>query len=67
MVFSIGPTTLMNAKDLLTLAGTRHFAILHGTRGSDATPLAFGSCVSWSCDEKTACYLSRVEAVDTRF
>ena len=23
---------------LFTLAGTRHFAILHGTRGGDATP-----------------------------
>ena len=31
---------------MLTLAGTRHFAILHGTGGGgggDATPLAIGS------------------------
>ena len=25
-------------QNLLTLAGTRHFAILHSTRGVDATP-----------------------------
>ena len=44
---------------ILTLAGTRHFAILQGTGGGGvrSTPLAFVSWVSQSSDSKTSVLL----------
>ena len=59
---------------VLTLAGTRHFAILHGTRGGGGVMrLPSRLATEWDrallCSvtvSVTACFLSRDEVVDTR-
>ena len=52
----------------LTLAGTRHFAILHGTsRGwCDPPPSRLALDWAWALIKKPACCLSRDEVVDNR-
>ena len=52
----------------LTLVGTRHFAIFHGTRGRGLMPPPSRFAPNWARGliKKPACFLSRDEAVDTR-
>ena len=51
----------------LTLAGTRHFTILHGTGGGGvATPSRLAPEWARAPIKKPACCVSRDEAVDTR-
>ena len=68
-VYTVQYTVYSTVLYTLTLAGTRHFAILHGAGrgGGDATPPR-----DWLLSElelrfkRPACCLSRDEAVDTR-
>ena len=61
--------TQSNARlNALTLAGTRHFAIFHGTRGRGFIPPPSRFAPDWGRGliKKPARFLSRDEAVDTR-